>query len=149
MTLPGKAKTKGRWTLTDTGILPTGDAFPDFPIARYDSGQSLYQEALLDGQYLSAHLSGMGRAKPRRWIWDELRDGAANDRPLRTRQHAFLIEADGQLLVDGWELVAQGGNDKHAVLTLEHKQRHLKVEVHTELDDTPFFTRHLVITNVG
>jgi alpha-galactosidase len=149
MTLPGKAKTSGRWTLTETGILPTGDAFPDFPIARYDSGLSLYQEALLDGQYLSAHLSGMGRAKPRRWIWDELRDGAANDRPLRTRQHAFLIEADGQLLTEGWELVASGGEETHAVLTLLHKQRALKVEVHTRLDGTPFFSRYLTITNVG
>lgn len=137
------------WGVHDRGIQPTGEAFPEFPVVRYDAGAGIYQEALVDGQFLGAHLSAMGRAKPRRWVWDEMRDGLTNVRPLHSRQHAFQLEVNGQRLVEGWELLDSAGDERHAVLTLLHRQRQLKVEVHTELDDTPFFARHLVITNVG
>ena len=78
---------------------------PDFPIVRFDTGMVVYQEALINGQYLIAHTSAMGRPKPRELIWQAQRGGATGTRPLRTRQHAFQIEVGGQLLVDGWEWV--------------------------------------------
>ncbi len=137
------------WTLTHSGPAPTSETFPDFPIARYDSGASIYQEALWNGQFLSAQLSGMGRAKPRWWIWGDLKDGATSDRPLRTRQHAFGLEIDGQQLVDGWELRDRDGDERNSTLSLTHAQRRISVQVHTALDDTPFFARHLTITNDG
>ena len=34
------------WTVTHTGPPPTSETFPDFLFARYDSGPSIYQEAL-------------------------------------------------------------------------------------------------------
>jgi len=135
------------WTLAHAGMTPTVETFPDFPIVRYDSGASIYQEALWNGQFLGAQMSAMGRAKPRWWIWGDLRDGAVSDRPLRSRQHAFGLEVDGQQLVDGWELLDHEGGSANSVLTLGHSQRQIRVDVHTALDDTPFFARHLVITN--
>jgi alpha-galactosidase len=137
------------WTVTHTGPPPTSESFPDFPIARYDSGASIYQEALWNGQFLGAQLTGMGRARPRWWIWGDLKDGATSDRPLRTRQHAFGLEIDGQQLVDGWELTGEDGGQRDLTLHLTHAQRRISVDVHTALDDTPFFARHLTITNDG
>lgn len=137
------------WTVTHTGPPPTSGTFPDFPIARYDSGPSIYQEALWNGQFLGAQLSGMGRAKSRWWIWGDLKDGATSDRPLRTRQHAFGLEIDGQLLADGWELTGEAGDDRNLTLSLANAQRRICVDVHTALDDTSFFARHLTITNDG
>jgi alpha-galactosidase len=124
-------------------------------MARFDTDLVVYQEALINGQYLVANTSAMGRPKPREWVWKALSGGAAATRPLRTRQHAFQLEVDGQLLVDRWEWV-----DAHEVtstkpgcresnVVLRHMQRPVIVEVHTRLDDTSFLTRWLVITNTS
>ena len=128
---------------------------PDFPLVRFDTGIVVYQEALINGQYLVANTSAMGRPKPREWVWKALSGGASSVRPLRTRQHAFQIEVDGQLLVDRWEWVDSQEMDagregcRESVVILRHAQRPIAVEVHTRLDDTPFITRWLVITNTG
>ena len=126
---------------------------PDFPMVRFDTDMVVYQEALVNGQYLVTNTSAMGRPKPREWVWQALNGGAASVRPLRTRQHAFEIEVEGQLLVDRWEGVGAQEPDadrkgcRELVVTLRHMQRPVDVEVHTLLDDTPFITRWLVITN--
>ena len=128
---------------------------PEFPMIRFDTALAVYQEALINGQYLVANCSATGRPKPREWIWQTLNGGAASTRPLRTRQHAFQFEVDGQLLVDRWEWVdareiAPGRRGcRELIVALRHTQRPVAVEVHTRLDDTPFITRWLVITNTG
>jgi alpha-galactosidase len=137
------------WNLTRNGIQPTAERVPDFPIIRFDLGHTVYQEALWNGQYLGAQLSAMGRAKPRWWIWGDLKDGAASDRPLRTRQHAFGLEVNGQQLVDGWEVVDHHDDTQPPMLRLLHRQRQVEVAVCTNLDNSSFFSRHLVITNVS
>ena len=128
---------------------------PDFPLVRYDTGMVVYQEALIDGQYLVANTSAMGRPKPREWIWQELRGGADSTRPLRTRQHAFQLEVDGQLLVDRWEWAGAHEVEptppdrRESVVALRHTQRPVTVEVHTRIDDTPILTRWLTVVNTG
>ena len=128
---------------------------PDFPLIRFDTGMVVYQEALINGQYLVANTSAMGRPKPREWIWRELSGGATSVRPLRTRQHAFQIEVDGQLLVDRWEWVeareatAPRPGCRESTVVLRHTQRPVVVEVHTRLDDTAFLARWLTIRNAG
>lgn len=128
---------------------------PDFPLVRFDTGMVVYQEALINGQYLVANTSAMGRPKLREWVWKELRGGVTSVRPLRTRQHAFQIEVDGQLLVDRWEWVEareatpSRPGCREAVIVLRHTQRPVAVEIHTLLDDTAFLVRWLVIRNLG
>lgn len=122
---------------------------PDFPMLRVDGERMVYQEALIDGRYLGAHLSAMGRPKDRRLIWSDLHGGDASARPLRTRQHAFTLEVDGQLLADRWTWVGSRDIPDGAVVTLRHERRPVEVEIHTTCDGSAFFTRHLVITNIG
>ncbi|MHB0859631.1 MAG: alpha-galactosidase, partial [Anaerolineae bacterium] len=108
-----------------------------------------------DGQFLVANTSAMGRPKPREWLFQALHGGQASDRPLRSRQHAFQLEVDGQLLVDRWSwLDAQEVPDakpgcRACQVRLRHTQRPLEVTVHTRLDGTPFLTRWLTLTNTG
>lgn len=129
------------------GVTATRAEVPEFPMLRVDSARLVYQEALIDGQYLGAHLSAMGRPRSRLEIWEHFNGATTSDRPLRTRQHAFLLEVDGQLLADRWVWV--DSNPDGSVVTLQHEQRPVTVEVHTSCDQTSFFTRHLVITNTG
>lgn len=136
--------------VTHSGITPAVLDVPDFPMLRVDGDRLVYQEVLINGQYLGVHLSAMGRPKSRGRIWEDLHAGASWYRPtLRTRQHAFILEIDGQLLADRWEWVGSRTNCDDTVITLRHLQRPVTVEVHTSCDGTPFFTRHLVITNTG
>ena len=122
---------------------------------RFDTDLVVYQEALINGQYLVANTSAMGRPKTREWLWQALSGGAAATRPLRTRQHAFQIELDGQLLTDRWQWVdsmevePSRERSRELVIVLSHAQRSVQVEIHTRLDDTPHLTRWLVITNTG
>jgi len=141
--------------ITHSAPRATSLEVPDFPLVRFDTGLVVYQEALINGQYLVANTSAMGRPKPREWVWQALSGGQAASRPLRTRQHAFQIEADGQLLVDRWQWVeareVEAGRSgcRELVVVLRHAQRPVTVEVHTRLDDTPFIVRWLVIVNTG
>jgi alpha-galactosidase len=142
-------------SITHSALAATAASVPDFPLIRFDTGLVVYQEALINGQLLVANTSAMGRPKPREWVWGALHGGADQTRPLRTRQHAFQLEVDGQLLVDRWEWVdaseitSPKPDCRESVVTLRHTQRPLQVEVHTRLDDTPFLVRWLVITNTG
>ncbi|MBA3946738.1 MAG: alpha-galactosidase [Herpetosiphonaceae bacterium] len=132
----------------------TALALPDFPLVRFDTGMVVYEEALLNGQYLVVNTSAMGRPKFREWIWQEYGDPTAI-RPARTRQHAFRLVIDGQLLADQWEwvdaheVVASRTGCREAVVMLRHIQRPVTVEIHTRIDDTALLTRWLQITNTG
>ena len=128
---------------------------PDFPMVRFDAAMTAYQEALINGQYLVVNTSAAGRPKPREWVWRALSSGASATRPLRTRQHAFQLTVDGQLLTDRWEWVdcseveAAHPGCRELVVRLRHVQRPIAVSVHTRTDDTPILTRWLTITNMG
>src|SRR5690349_19999979 len=99
---------------------------PDFPVVRFDNELSAYQESLLDGQLYVANPSAIGRAKSREWMYRALHGGATSARPLRTRQHAFQLEVDGQLLSDRWrwgearEVPAGKAGCREAVVYLTH-----------------------------
>ena len=141
--------------ITHSAPAATATPIPDFPLLRFDTGLVVYQEALINGQYLVANTSAMGRPKPREWIWKALSGGADSTRPLRTRQGAFQLEVDGQLLCDRWEWVdaretaSTKPGCRELIVTLRHTQRPVVVDVHTRLDDTPFLTRWLTITNAS
>ncbi len=133
----------------------TSTQVPDFPLVRFDTQMVVYQEALINGQYLLVNGSALGRPKPREWVWNAFVGGAAADRPLRTRQHAFQLEVDGQLLVDRWEWEGSREEEpsrpgcRELVVALRHALRPITVAMHTRLDDTSFIARWLVITNTG
>ncbi len=76
----------------------TALALPNFPLVRFDTGMVVYEEALLNGEHLVVNTSAMGCPKFREWIWQEYAD-PTTIRPSRTRQHAFRLMIDGQLLV--------------------------------------------------
>ena len=135
--------------VTHSGIAPTADEFPDFPLIRFDGGLSSYQEALVDGRYLTAQLSAMGRPKPRWWIWSDMHGGAASTRPLRRREHAFGLQIDGQDLHDGWEWRDSEVDDGRHRIRLRHASRPVEVELTTTTDGTPFLARSLMVTNTG
>lgn len=135
------------------GAPATNERVPDFPWVRFHLGPVAYEEALLDGQYLVVNWSAMGRPNERGRIWSAFRDGATSWRPLRSRQHAFFLEVDGQRLADRWEWVdaAEGPTPTGRALAVElcHRLRRIRVKVHTELDGTAFLVRWLEIGNDG
>ncbi|MHB0859632.1 MAG: alpha-galactosidase [Anaerolineae bacterium] len=141
--------------ITHSAPRATSTEVPPFPMVRFDAGLVVYQEVLLDGQFLVANTSAMGRPKPREWLFQALHGGQASDRPLRSRQHAFQLEVDGQLLVDRWswegaeEVPDTRPGCRQCAVSLRHTQRPLDVTVHTRLDGTPFLTRWLTLTNTG
>jgi alpha-galactosidase len=137
------------WSVTHRGIPSTSEEIPDFPMIRFDAGASVYQEVLINGQYLGAGMSAMGLARARSQIWSDLHGGAASFAPLRRWQNAFEVEVDGQRLVDGWELIDHADEGAEAVVCLRHPQRSIGVEVRTAVGDTPFLARRLVIRNEG
>ena len=67
---------------------------PEFPHVRFDTGLAVYEEALIDGQYLLGNVSAIGRPALGEWLWKDLSGKQEATRPLRTRQHAFQIETD-------------------------------------------------------
>ncbi len=141
--------------VTHAAPLATSLEVPEFPLVRFDTGMAVYQEALINGQYLAVNSSVMGRPKLREWIWKEFSANPAGPRPQPTRQHAFQLEVDGQLLADRWEWVGahevatERPTCREQVVVLRHTQRQISVEVHTSVDDTPFLRRWLVVTNTG
>lgn len=135
--------------VTHTGVAPTADEFPDYPLVRFDGGMSSYQEALVDGRYLTAHLSAMGRPKPRWWIWSDMHGGAASTRPLRRREAAFRLQIDSQDLHDGWEWLGSELDGPEHRVRLRHVERSVEVLLTTTTDGTPLLARTLVVTNTG
>ena len=143
-----------------THSAPAGTAteIPDFPVVRFDSGGAVVQEALVNGQYLLLHTSGMGRPLTRERLWEEASGPPTiwhTHLEVSPRRHAFHIEIGGQRLCDSWEWVeareVEPARDgcRESIVVLRHLQRPVTVEIHTRLDGTSFFTRWLVITNTG
>lgn len=141
--------------VTQNSPAATAVAAPAFPLIRFDTGMAVYQEALVNGRYSVVNGSAVGRPRSREWVWKELQGDSTSVRPLRTRQHAFHLEVDGQLLADRWawagarEVDATDTGHRESVVSLRHVQRPVAVDLHTRLDETPFLVRRLAITNLG
>lgn len=135
------------------GTQATAERIPDFPWIRFHTGRVAYEEALIQGQYLVVNWSAMGRPNERERIWSAFADGATSWRPLRSRQHAFFLEVDGQRLADRWEWVGSTEeattSSRRLTVELRHGLRPLGLKVDTEIDGTAFLVRWLEITNEG
>lgn len=95
-------------TITHTAPQATAGQVPGLPMIRFESGLTVHEEALIGGRLFGAGGSAMDRPKSRAQVWDALAGGTTSWRPLRTRQHAFGLQVDGQLLADSWEWVTDG-----------------------------------------
>ncbi len=128
---------------------------PDFPWVRFDTGLTIHDEVLIEGQYLGGPWSAMGRPSSRQRLWESLSGKPASIYPQRQLQHAFQLNIDGQLLVDHWEWMEGSevpckiGGCRESLVKLRHTLRPVEVEVHTLLDGTPFMQRWLTIRNTG
>ena len=121
-----------------------------FPWFRFDAGQFICEEALIDGNYVSLHFSAMGRPNCRERLWSKY----TNSMIYRYQFHSFELEADGQRLRDHWLLESEqvmktpGGCDE-LCLSLRDERWPVRVMVHTRLDGTAFLERWLEIENLG
>jgi alpha-galactosidase len=130
-------------------------AFPSdgASVARYTSGLTVYDEALISGRWVGRYWSGKGFIEPERLLrWVEPNVHA----PVATAgldMASFEIEVDGQSLHFGWELVSTRqepstrAGHPHGIVALKSTLLPLDVQVHTEVDGTGFLTRWLSITN--
>jgi len=137
----------------------TATQVPPFSVVRVDTGALAYQEALIGGEYLVACTSAMARPKPRETVWREL---GSSEQPhpgspvaRQSRQRAFRLVVDGQLLGDRWSWLGhdESPDDERGrrmlSVHLQHKLRPIRVTVHTRIDGTPFIERWLTVTNSG
>lgn len=120
------------------------------PSIRYTSGLTVYDEALLDGIWISRYWASDGKVTAEHHIAETLPEQFFT-LPL----NSFCLEIDGQALHKHW----QWGNvyclEQHeaekcvAVVELHHSLRPIALKITTVLDGTPFLTRWLTITNNG
>ena len=138
----------------------TSAAIPSFPLVRFDAGPACYQEALLSGRYLVVNMSGLGRPRMHDFVWLDHEPrrlpspSGGPPPPNISRQHAFQLEVDGELLHDSWEWLGfddLGGEPacQEAVVSLRHARHPIDVSLHTRVDGTALFQRWLVVTNRG
>jgi alpha-galactosidase len=122
------------------------------PTARYTSGLTVYDEALIAGRWVGRYWTGKGfieRESALQWV---ALGALAPATTIGLDVAAFQIEIDGQSLHYGWELLsmnqqpaARGG--VHGIVSLRSTLLPVDVQVHTETDGTGFLTRWLRITN--
>jgi alpha-galactosidase len=113
----------------------------------FRSGLTVYEEALVDGQYVSLGWNGAGYlssviTKPTIPCLDITKFA---------EPHAFQLNVDGQSLSSHW---IKGSFEKsevhgkiHTVLELHHAVRPIRVRIHTIVDGSPILTRWLEIIN--
>ncbi len=121
--------------------------------ARYTSGLTIYDEALIAGRWVGRYWSGKGFIEPERllrWVEPNVHSPTTTA-GLDTA--SFQIEVDGQSLHFGWELVSTRdapsahAGQLHGVVALKSTLMPLELQIHTEVDGTGFLTRWLSITN--
>ena len=132
------------------GSVSTALEVPAFPWVRTDAGCFIWEEALYNNNYLSVHHSAIGRCQSRENIYQKLMRG----RFPKDHLLAFEVEADGELLCDGfrWEgekILKTAAGFEELVVELAHERLPLTVNVHTLLDGTSFLVRWLDIKNRG
>lgn len=130
-------------------------AFPsDSPTtARYTSGLTIYDEALIGGRWIGRYWSAKSFIEPERllkWIEPNALNPVAS---MGLDAAAFELEIESQSLHFGWEMLkawqepAARAEQVHGVVELHSTLIPLTVQVHTEVDGTGFLTRWLTITN--
>ena len=116
------------------------------PTIAYRSGLVVYEESLILGRLVGRSWNAAGFINS----WDL---GTRLEPSNHPTPQAFWLEIDGQLLASHWTWVGFEQNREtkglHIVLTLCHKVRSIKVEVHTLLDGTSVLTRWLEVKNEG
>ena len=127
---------------------------PVFPWIRFDAEKFVFEEALIDGNYMGMSFSGMGRGESRDRIYDKYcrADKGIEARYKRNHLISFVLEMDGQLLMDGWRWESDTALDtacggKESIIKLVHGRAPVEIKVHTLLDGTSFAERWLEITN--
>jgi len=114
------------------------------PTLTYRSALVVYQESLMDGQFVGRGWIGSGATNPE----SERLDPTKHPSP-----QAFWVEVEGQLLRSHWAWggCQQSRDDKglKVVVELRHTLRPVVIRVHTHLDGTPILTRWLEITNTA
>ncbi|MCJ7737542.1 MAG: alpha-galactosidase, partial [Anaerolineae bacterium] len=114
------------------------------PIVRYTSGTTLYEEGMVDSRWVGRYWSPIGRVEPNPVLGGELVDYSA-----------FGLQIDGQSLHRGWQFVSfdekegERSGQRHAIVTLAHQVRPVKLRIHTILDGSPVLSRWLEIENTG
>ncbi len=113
-----------------------------FPTIAYRSGLTVYEESLVNGQFVGRAWNGAGFINP---------EAERFDPSTHPTPQAFWIELDGQLLGSHWEWAGlqqeRRGKDLHVVVELVHRVRPVDLRIHTLLDGTPILTRWIEITN--
>lgn len=117
----------------------------DTPTISYRTNWVVYEESLMNGQFVGRGWNGAG--------FINFYDGRLAPDEYRAPE-AFRLEIDGQYLVTDWKW---GGLEKKTTpegftditVTLTHNVRPVQVKVRTKLDGTPILTRWLEITNTG
>ncbi len=118
--------------------------------ARYVSDSTVHEEALEHGRWIGLYWSASGQVQR-----ENIVAGLPGISTLEFPLHAFELEIDGQDLRNHWELVSSSERPgsrpgtREAVVELRHTVRAITVKVATRLDGSPFFARHLEITNTG
>jgi alpha-galactosidase len=117
--------------------------------ARYRTGLTVYDEALIDGRFIGRYWSATGTIVPDRHIDEE--------REIRSMlpSEAFRLKIDDHVLDRNWQWVAAheepvtpSGTHRVAV-DLEQRIHPLRVKVRTRLSAGPFLVRGLEITNTA
>jgi len=113
----------------------------------YQSGLTLYDEALVNGRWVPRYWSASGFVEPERNLTRVVE--------LTHLPPAFYLEVDGQCLNFGWELCEMNEKEsddartRFAVIDLRSTIRPVNVEVKTLVDGTGFISRWLTIKNIG
>jgi len=112
--------------------------------ARYTSGLTVYEEALIDSRWINRYRSPTGKIMPGAAVQGELLDNSA-----------FALEVDGASLHNGWQWVgfetppAERQGQQHCVVKLRHELRRIELAIHTIVDGSAVMMRWLEITNSG
>jgi len=115
------------------------------PTISYRTGWVVYEESLINGQFVGRGWNGAG--------YINYYDARINPGEHRMPE-AFQLEIDGQLLLTDWKWgglkkTSAADGSTHVAITLINEVRPVTVVVHTKLDGTAILTRWLEVTNTS
>lgn len=137
---------------TDQPPIDEGEKAPAFPAFRFDAGQSVYEEAVIDRNYVGVCYSALGAPAKRATEWARVQ---AVHSGLATIYHrrllrAFELEVNGRTLLDCWTLDwVEQPSPELSRIHLSCTTAALRVTVCTRNDETEFIERWLEIENAG
>ncbi|MEO6848323.1 MAG: alpha-galactosidase, partial [Chthoniobacterales bacterium] len=118
------------------------------------TGLFVWEEALIEGEYVHAYHSGMGRVSSRDKVWEKWQTGNKGFGFNRSHLRAFEVEVDGQLMQGRWVMEGESqvttprGGLEHTLI-LKDSVYPVRIAVKTLLDGTSFMERWLEIENTG